>query len=766
MFAKVVVDVKSSNVDIMYTYRIPEEYHDYVNIGSRVLVSFGVREILGYIIEIVEDVDYEGQIKDIIDVLDFDKELTIEQVELAKKISIDTKCLMVSALSLMYPSFLKTKYRKYLNIKNYPGLDADLALMFSGRNKIVIDKEILKNFPKIKKEIEKDNIEITYDNYSYGKNKRVKHYTFNPDKENDLDNLSIRRYDALAFIKNNPESTMDEIRENVGCSRELINNLTTQGYLNVDERIVIKKVSAEKLPIINDHYIFDEQEVRTKYLRLSGKPFLLYSNDDDFKFKFYLDVVKDALQINKKVMILAPTLITYFRLLKFFRKKMIGYQIVNFSSEISNNEFYDNYMNVKNGEFDLIIATKVGAFLPIIDLGAIIVVDEEDVNYYSESSPKYNIVEVVKFRADFHQAKLIFSTSSPTVVTYYNYFLTKYFLLRYNIKKENDIELVNMMDDIGESDMMISTRLEQEIATKMRQKEMSMLILNAKGYSSHIVCRNCSTVVKCPSCKIPMTYHKKKDQIVCRYCGYKLATNNCNRCGSSDLNFLSYGLEQVNERILQLFPKAKVLQLDSETISDYESYQNALLKIEEQEVDIILGTNNILLLKNEAIKLIGILDIDRLLNINDFKASEMTYSLLNRALAYTSTKTIIQGYTLNHYAILCGINNDFDGFYDQEIKYREECFYPPFAEANRLIISGDFKGMYHYANSFKKSFNYLFKEKGTVLGPVYLTKYMGVQLIIKHNDFAKVNRIIDEVTKNLTQYQLTIIFERYPRYFN
>ncbi|MFA7010803.1 MAG: hypothetical protein WC240_06240, partial [Bacilli bacterium] len=235
--------------------------------------------------------------------------------------------------------------------------------------------------------------------------------------------------------------------------------------------------------------------------------------------------------------------------------------------------------------------------------------------------------------------------------------------------------------------------------------------------------------------------------------------------GSTDLSLYAAGLEKVAETLQSYFPNARLLQLDSDTISDYQSYQENSLKIEEQEVDIIIGTNNMLSLKNPAIKLIGILDIDRLLNINDYKASEMTYGLLADALVDPNAKVVIQGYHLDHFAILNGISQNFIDFYNEEIKYRQEYFYPPFAEVNRLIISGTFKEMYHYANSFKKSFNYLFQNEGVILGPVYLAKYMGVQLIIKHNDFTKVNRIMEEVSKNLSQYQLTLNYERYPRNF-
>lgn len=765
MFANVVVDVRSSNVDIVYTYKIPDIYSSCINIGSRVLVGFGVREVLGYVIEIVETHNYDGLIKDIIDVLDFEKELTVEQVELAKMISHDTRSLMVSALDLMYPSFLRSKYRKYLITKNYQELDADVALIFNGKNKVLLDKSNANLYSKIKKEIDKGNVELSYDAYSYGKNKHTKCYYFNSNIIEGIDHLTKKRQEVIDYVRSNASSTLQDIKEATGCSKNLVDDLVKNDYLIVKDEIIISKPFTEQVAIKLLPYNFEQKELRDKYYRLSGKPFILYSNDDDFKLNFYIDIISENIRNNKKTLIVTPTLLKNYSILSYIRGKLNGYNVVNISSELSNSEYFDNYMAVKTENFDVVITTKVGAFLPFTNLGTIIVVDDENENYLCEANPKYNIRKVMEFRSEHLKARLIFSTTTGSVETYYKYFITDYFMLRYIVPNKNEAILIDMKKEYSKEGL-FSNRLIEEIKMALYEKKVSLLILNAKKYSNFIICRKCSSVLKCPICKVPLSYNKKKDEISCKYCGYKLSKKACLKCDNEDLSYLSAGLEQINEKISMIFPKAKIMQLDSDEISDFDSYNEALLKIEDEKVDIIIGTHNMISLKNERIKLIGILDIDRILNNNDYRSSEMAYSLLANSVQNKNTTVIVQGYHLDNEAVVYGINNQFEDFFNNEMKYREQLQYPPFFEANRLIISGDYRQIYHYANSFKKSFNYLFKDEGSVLGPVYLAKYSGVQLIIKHNDFEKVLRIIDEVSKNLSQYDLKIIYERYPKSFS
>lgn len=764
MFANVVVDVKSSNVDIMYTYHIPQELEEFIGIGSRVMVSFGVRRILGYVIEILEDSTYQGEVKDILEVLDYASELTREQVELAKFIKEDTNCLLVSALECMWPSFIKTKYRKFLYSSEPDKLDYDLAVLFGGKNKIAISQETIKNNPKIIREIKKGNLELSYDIYQYGKNKREKLYRINDAFDYLIDTLSNKRYEVMSFVKRNPGSNTYDILEATGCSTYLINALVKEEYLVVTEDYVTREIEdTEKKVNRLFGFSLEQSQLIDKFSGLSGKPFLLYSNDEAFKLDFYLSEAIKTVTVGKKVEIVAPTILEAFKISKYFRRYLEGYKILSFTNDLPNNEYYDQYIRVIKGQYDILITTKVGAFLPVSDIGLLIVTNEGDFNYLNEYTPKYNMIKVLEKRANYFNAKFVLTCSTPQIESYYQYVIGKTILLKYLVKEPNSISLVDLNKNYSKYTF-LSDELIASIKETIQNKKQVVLMLNSKGYSNYIVCRNCGEVLRCAKCKIPMTYYKDKDEIKCRYCGRKVDNVICN-CGNRQFNYLGGGLDKISEELKEAIPNARLLQMDSDNIKTTGEYHDALLQIENQDVDVIIGTRNVLSIFSNEIRLIGIIDIDQFLNNNDYRSNEQTYQLIDECRSHKECKTIIQGHHIDHEIISYAMNSDFDNFYEKEIKERKIYFYPPFSEVNRLIISGPYKDMYYCANYLKKLASNLLGNQVDSLGPVYLTKYRGVQLIIKHSNYKKIINIISEVEKKFSNNKVTISYERYPRNF-
>ena len=765
MYASIVVDVKSSNTDVIYTYHIPSHLESFVYVGSRVIVPYAVRQITGYVVEIIDECEYQGVIKDIVEVLDYDKELTEEQVLLAKTIATETKSLLTSCLGLMYPSFLKAKYRKYVTVKNFADLDANVAMLFNAKGKIAINDKLLQEYPKIKTEIKKGNLELSYDVYSYGKRKYTKLYFYDEKYDvllKDYKGSELKKR-IIKFVKEAIKGcTIDKIKEHINCSNYVVRSIEKDGYIFSKNVLFNEKPAQAKpqklLKYIN--YNFDQASLKEKYDTLSSKPFLLFSNDEKFKLDFYLSIATELVNNNKKVLILTPTLITNFLVALHFKKYLSGYRIVTFSSDLSQAEYYDNYMEVKWNDYDIIITTKVGAFLPLNDLGLIIVVDEENNNYIGEYSPKYHAIEVMKNRAKYHNAKLVLSTSSPSMEAYYNYSRAKYSLLKYIVPNNNDVEIVDMHSQFYDENLIISKELQNRITNTLSNDNQVMLILNAKGYSTYLTCRNCGKILKCPKCKITMTYYQEKNETKCRYCGTKAESLYCD-CGNN-YTMLGIGLEKVKETIQNLYPNKNVLLLDSDSLADYDDFQDAMVKIETNEASIILGTNNIISMYSPNIKLIGMLAIDTILNANDYRASESVYQLISNAIN-KDCHVLLQAYNTDHYAITTAINNNYSSFYNTEIASREMFQYPPYLEINRIIVTGDYKEMYHCANYFRKVFRTIFTTSADVLGPTYNTIKKGAQLLIKHNDYPKLSKLIDEVEKKFADKKINIQFERHIR---
>ena len=757
MYAKIIVDLASQNTNELFTYRIPDELHDCIYRGSRVYVEFGFQKVLGYVIEIVNQVDYEGNIKDILEVIDFEWGLNNEQIELAKFISEETKAFYTSALELMYPSFMRSRIKKSINVLNFQGLDAELAMLFEMKRRVTITNLILSKYQKIKKEIEKGNLEIVSNIYTYGSQKRVKYYYL---KNNNIDVPSEKQRRVLTFLKNYGEATEEEIKENTGCSDYIIDKLYSLKYIDFVEKIPKAEISEEKFvkPI---NYDFNEKILKDKYQRLSGKPFLLFSNDQEFKLNFYLDLANEVVKDNRQVLVVTPTVLVNTQIAAFFERNMRGYRIYNFSSRTTNSEYYYNFYNVNIQNVDIVISTKANIFLPLENIGLIILIDEENSNYINEQNPRFSVLEVLKYRSNYHQAKLLLSSSTPSIDAYYNYSIAKYFLLKHIINYPNHISLVNMREEY--EDLLISQLLRDNLKMQLSRDNVSMLILNNLSYNTSILCKECGKVIKCPKCKIGLSYHKEKDLYRCSYCNLQTKDIVC-ECGSTDVNHFGFGLERLKERLYQLFPKVRIVQVDSESMNQKSAYDDFLVGLEEKEIDIIIGTNILANFYHPTIKLIGIINADYILNINDYRSSELAYTTISKVNNYQDCQVVIQGFNLDHYSIKDAMNNDYESFYNQEIILRKELNYAPFMETSRLLVVGDYRDIYYYANYFKKVFSRI--TKGEVIGPVYINRIRGIQLIIKFEDYLKLSTLIDEVNKKFKDKRLIVNFERYPKSFN
>ena len=320
-----------------------------------------------------------------------------------------------------------------------------------------------------------------------------------------------------------------------------------------------------------------------------------------------------------------------------------------------------------------------------------------------------------------------------------------------------------MYDEAMNNRSIISLELQKGLEKALMNKKQAMLVLNSRGYSNHLVCPKCGKIAKCEVCDIPLTYYKDKEEIKCRYCGRKLESLKCT-CGNANYSMFGFGLEMVKEKLLELFPEARILLIDSGTLKEFEDYQEVVVKIESGEVDFIIGTSNILSLTNTSnLELIGLLSIDNILNTSDYRASFNAFYMIYNAIK--NSNVIIQGYNLEHYAVKYALSADFPGFYNEEIKFRENFNYPPFYELNKILITGEYKDMYYCANYFKKVYNTIFKTQNMVLGPIYIKLRKGVQLIIKNSDYNKLSDFIDEVNKKFEKSNIEISFERYPRIF-
>ena len=758
MFAKIVIDMKNDHIDDSYDYLIPDNLEDFVKVGTRVLVSFGFQDLLGYVIEIINESKFEANIKPIKAVLDFEQELTPEQIELAKYISNTYYVNMANVLELMIPSFLKGQKRSYLVVDDYDKLHPILHMLFEGKKRVFIDNKILSNYSLVKKEIANGNITLDYDLYTYGKNKKQKVYSvikeaiFKNEKRNQIMN----------YVLNHPGVTEEMIYGYVDCSDYLIRQLVKEGYLSYKEETKLEDFITPK--VVNNDYIFTFHQKQTleRYSKDRSDNYLLYSNDENFKIGFYLYIIQENAKKHLPTIFITPTIFMCEELVMFLKSKLQGYNIVSLNSKNSKNENYETYMNVKYNKFDVLVSTVSGVFLPFKTIGTIVVIDEDNNYYLNENYPYYDAVDVCLFRNKYHKSKLVLTSATPSVENYFKSEYGKYDILTSGSKIMGNIEIVDMKQSIIQgSNTIISNILHNKMNEVLSKNKKVILYLNNKSYSNLIKCRECGHILKCPKCSIPLTLHKEKQIAKCSYCDYKTDQYTiCNKCESSNMISFGFGLEKVKEVVNELFPNKSVIQIDSDTLKNIDEYEKAILQIEDGNADIIIGTNILSkYVNNSNIGLVAILSADRLLNSNDYRANEYTYN--NIAKLIHNENLIIQTYYPSNSIIKYASIGDYDSYYEKEIERRKELKYYPYCDVNKISITGDFKTIYHFANYFKKVFTRIID--GDILGPVYDVKIKGIKLILKHNDFEKVIKIYKDTKIAFKDKDVQSSFERKPK---
>lgn len=761
MFAKVVVDVKidnikSNNLNETYDYIIPMSLSEFVGVGSRVLVPFGNQDLLGYVLEINETSSFGENAKYILDVLDYDQELTVDQIELAMYISETYYVSIASVLELMIPSFLRGQKRKYIDVVDYDKLNPDLALLFNGKKRLLIDSKIKKDFDLIKEEIKKGNVTLDYDLYTYGNGLKKKEFYI---KDENPVFKSEKRRNIYEYVKSHPNVSEDDIIAYIDCTYNLIREMCKDNTLGYHEVVDIAKDSSKLENKSPYSFSFDEEQTILRYFNSRSRKFLLHSNKEDFKINFYIKIIEDCKKKNLPVLITCPTIMLEEEILMYLKRYLRSYKIYGMTSKNTKKERYEVFMNCRYDNLDVLVTTHNGIFLPFNKIGAIIVVDEENPNYINENYPYYNAIDVLKQRAKMHNASILLSSASPSINTYYKSINGEYNILNCFSNEENNRVIVDMKKEIlNGSSNIISDTLYKAMKSALENKKQIMLLVASKAYSNSLRCRECGKVLKCPKCNLPLTLYKEKGYAQCNYCSHKSYTYNKCSCGSEEMITLGFGEEKISEEVSNLFPEAKILNVNADLMKTIDDYNKAINDIEENNVDIIIGTNILSkTIRNDNISVIAVIDADLYLNSSSHRANEYTYNLISKL--NRKKNVFIQTYHPENRIINLAVNDDYDTYYTNELEIRKVLEYDPFKELSKIVISGE--DIFHFANYYKKTYQRIVNT--SILGPTYDFRLKGVKLILKHNDYEKVVKILNDTRLHFKKVRVKASFERCPK---
>ena len=468
------------------------------------------------------------------------------------------------------------------------------------------------------------------------------------------------------------------------------------------------------------------------------KQFLLYGVTGSGKTEVYLQLIEKVLKIGKNAIVLVPEISLTPQMLDRFISRFGKSDIAILHSKLSIGERHDEWKRIREKKARIVIGARSAIFAPIENIGIIIVDEEHDSSYKSETNPRYNAKEIAKILAKKNKAPLLLGSATPDINTFYNATNedeegnTKIKLLtltkRANQSSLPKVEIIDLKQELANGNRsMLSMELYNSIEENISQKRQTILFLNRRGYSTFIMCRNCGYTVKCPNCNISMTYHSYEKKLKCHYCSYEenLVTI-CPECHSDKIRYFGTGTQKLEQEINKQFPNATTIRMDVDTVTKKNSHEEILNKFKNENIDILIGTQ--MVVKGHHfpnVTLVGVIAADSSLNIDDYRANERTFQILTQVAGRAGRenlpgKVIIQTYNPDNFSIICAQKQNYEMFYETEIALRKQLKYPPFCDI--ILISFNSLNEYNIKNvsneMYKKLLEKLNQEEFKIFRPM------------------------------------------------
>lgn len=672
MIAEVIIDSRAKKLNRKFDYKIPEKLEDIITIGSRVLVPFANFKTLeqGYVIKIKQNTEFEVK-----EIACLEEKLSEEKIKLARWMARKYFCNVSECIKLMLTPGTKSK--------------------------------------DIEKRLQDKKINFVYMGVS----------------ENDIDINSLRgekQKKAIEFIMKNQGLTIPEIMNFSGVSRETINSLVKKGYIEIKQEkvdrnpLLLKKSNENKKLKLTEEQELALEKVENSIEEKKFKEFLLYGVTGSGKTEVYMQLIEKVIKNGKSAILLVPEISLTPQMLDRFIGRFGKDKIAVLHSKLSIGERHDEWIRIKEEKSKIVIGARSAIFAPVKNLGIIIIDEEHDSSYKSESSPRYNAKEIAEKICKENNIPLLLGSATPDINTFYRTNLEniddrKITLLKLTKRANNSslpkVKIVDLKKELAIGNKtMFSTLLHKLIEENLKNKHQTILFLNRRGYSTFIMCRECGYTMKCPNCNISLTYHSFQNKLKCHYCGHEEnPVKICPNCGSTKIRYFGTGTQKIEEEVKKEFPEASIIRMDVDTVSKKNSHEEILNKFKKENIDILIGTQ--MVVKGHHfpnVTLVGVIEADSSLNIDDFRANERTFQILTQVAGRAGReqlpgKVVVQTYNPNSFAIELSKEQNYDLFYKTEIELRKQLNYPPFCD---IIVVG-FSGRDN--NEISKLSTYVYK---------------------------------------------------------
>ena len=717
MYADVIIEYGNKAVDTLFTYIIPDNLRGKIKIGHRVLVPFNNREIEGFVLDISNEFNSKYELKEISSLCDLEPVLNEEMIILGEKIQKEILCSRISIYQAMLPKALKAKHNTNIGIKmnRYITLNIsrDEALRYIEGCRFAKQKEI------ISKLLDNDKILLSNVNSSIN---------------------TLIRNGVIKYI-----------------------------YEEVN-RYVSKSSGKYRIVKLNS---LQEEVVNSVKLEEYNK-YLLWGVTGSGKTEVYMELIDKVLKQGKNAIMLVPEISLTPQIVDRFVTRF-GTDIAILHSGLSDYEKYDEYRKIINEKVRIVVGARSAVFAPLKNIGIIIMDEEHSNTYKQDNSPRYHARDVAMMRGEYHNAPVLLGSATPSLESFARAGRGVYKLLTLTKRAGGgelpDVQIVDMKSEIKKGNFILSELLVKKIKEKLANNEQIILLLNRRGYSSMLTCRDCGNVLKCPNCDISLTYHKSSNTNRCHYCNYSIKNvDKCNVCGSSNIKEYGLGTEKLEEEIVRMF-SARVVRMDMDTTSRKGMHEKIIADFGDHKYDILLGTQMIAKgLDFPLVTLVGVINADSSLNVPDFRSAENTYQLLSQVAGRAGRgnlvgEVIIQSYNPEHYSITYAKKHDYLSFYKEEMSIRKLLNYPPYYYITLVNISSrNYEDGFKEANKIGEYLKRNLDKNTIVLGPSManvfrINNVYHYQCIIKYKKDLLLNQVLtklDEIYKSNTKVQILL----------
>lgn len=717
-YAKVIVSISNKQVDRAFTYKVPEELAPFINKGARVVVPFGRsnKKYEGYVVSLSDrtSAPENFEIKEIISLLD--TMFTPEMLALAKWMSDKyftpysecLKCIMPAGISYknsyiyeinqaipekatlrqkeIYDYISDRKEASHQDIIASFGANASNILNGLIKNKIIVKKE---------KQTMKDLARL------------VRYAALSEKVSKESIRKGTAQEKAYDFLLEKGETPVKALKESLGITDSPIQSLVKKGIVKLFEKEVRRETARPSSEVIEKNIIWNDEQreaiERIKALMKENesvkRPVLIHGVTGSGKTEVYMSIIEEVLKEGKEAIVLVPEISLTPQTVGRFVDRF-GEKVSVTHSRLTMAERYDQWKNAAEGKVSVMIGPRSAVFTPFHNLGIIIIDEEHEHTYKSETSPKYDAREIAFKRGEISNALVVLGSATPSVDTYFKAENKEYELIhmRQRVKGEMpQVDIIDMRKELVEGNRSIFSRaLYEAMKENIEKGRQTILFLNRRGHSTFVSCRQCGYVVKCEDCSINYTYHLYSNKLICHYCGKEEQNPEyCPQCGSKYIRYFGVGTQKIEDEIKSLFPDVPVLRMDMDTTSGKNSHDKILSAFRKGKAKILIGTQMIAKgLDFPNVTLVGVVAADVSLNAGDYKSGENTFQLLTQVSGRAGRgdglgKVFIQTYSPEHYALEYAKTGDYEGFYSHEIALRRQMDYPPYCHIFTVLFTGE-----------------------------------------------------------------------------